>query len=76
MKRNTLRWFGHTERMKSEEFAKKVYVSETVDPSSRGRPLGRWKDRVKEYTHAIEMSYQRGTRTMTGWHGESTESMY
>ncbi len=42
-------WFGHSERMNSEEFVKKVYVSETGGPSRRGRPLGRWKDRVKEY---------------------------
>ncbi len=35
--------------MKSEEFVKKVYVSEMVGPNSRGRPLGRWKDRVKEH---------------------------
>ncbi len=49
MKRNTLRWFGHINRMGSEEFVKKVYVSESVGPSSRGRPHGRWKDRVKEY---------------------------
>ncbi len=26
-----------------------VYVSETVGPNSRGRPLGRKKDRIKEY---------------------------
>ncbi len=49
MKRNTLRWFGHIEGTGSEEFVKKVYVSESVGPSSRGRPLGRWRDRVKEY---------------------------
>ncbi len=48
-KRNTLRWFGHIKRMESEEFVKKVYVSESVGPNSRGRPLGRWRDRVKEY---------------------------
>ncbi len=35
--------------MNSEEFVKKVYVSEIEGPSRRGRPLGRWKDRVKEY---------------------------
>ncbi len=33
----------------SEEFVKKVYVSESVGPSSRGRPPGRRRDRVKEY---------------------------
>ncbi len=42
--------------MNSEEFVKKVYVSETVGPNGetegpnrRGRPLGRWKDREKGY---------------------------
>ncbi len=30
-------------------FVKKVYVSEMKGHSRRGRPLGRWKDRVKEY---------------------------
>ncbi len=54
-KKSTLRWFGHTERMESEE---KVYVSKTVGPNSRGRPLGRWRDRVKEYM--CERCYQRG----------------
>ena len=49
MKRNTLRCFGHVERMKSEEFVKNVYVSETESSNQQGRPLGRWKDRVKEY---------------------------
>ena len=28
-KRNLLRWFGHVKKEKSEEFMKKVYVSET-----------------------------------------------
>ncbi len=28
---------------------KKVYVSESVGPNSRGRPPERWRDRVKEY---------------------------
>ncbi len=36
-------------KMKSQEFVMKVYVSETVGPNSRGRLVGRWKDRVKEY---------------------------
>ncbi len=54
-----LRWFGHTERMKSEEFVKKVYVSEGVGPSSRGRPPRRWRDRVKE--HMYERGASRGS---------------
>ncbi len=55
VKRNTLRWFGHIERMGSEEFVTKVYVSEGVGPSSRGRPPGRWRDRVKEYVCVREV---------------------
>ncbi len=49
VKRNTLGLFVYIERMQSEEFMKKVYVSEIVDPDRRGRSLGRWKDGVKEY---------------------------
>ena len=41
--------FGHIERMGNEEFVKKVYMSESVGPNSRGRPPGRWRDRVREY---------------------------
>ncbi len=33
----------------SEEFVKKVYMSESEGPNSRGRSPGRWRDRVKEY---------------------------
>ncbi len=49
VKRNTLRWFGHIERMGSEKFVRKVDMSESVGLSSRGRPHRRWRDRVKEY---------------------------
>ncbi len=49
MKRSTLRWFGHIERMENEEFVKEVYRSSVVGPSRRERPLGRWEDKVKEY---------------------------
>ncbi len=41
----------YIERMGSEEFVKKMYVSESVGPSSRGRPPGKWRDRVKEYMY-------------------------
>ncbi len=41
--------FGHNERMGNEEFVKKVYLSSVEGPNKRGRPLGRWEDRVKEY---------------------------
>ncbi len=49
VKRNILRWFGHIERMVSKKSVKKVYMSESVGPNSRGRPTVRWRNRVKEY---------------------------
>ncbi len=49
VKRSTLRWFGHIKRMENEEFVKKVYRSSVEDPNRRGRPLGRWENKVKEY---------------------------
>ncbi len=49
MKRSTLRWFGHIERTGNEEFVKKVYLSSVEGMNRRGRPLGRWEDRVKEH---------------------------
>ncbi len=45
VKRSTLRWFGHIERI----FVKKVYRSSVEGLNRRGRPLGRWEDKVKEY---------------------------
>ncbi len=46
--------------MGSEEFVKKVYMSESVGANSRGRPLGRWRDRVKEYM--CERGATRGSK--------------
>ncbi len=48
VKRSTLRWFGHIERMKNEKFVK-MYLSSVEGPNRRGRPLGRWEARVKGY---------------------------
>ncbi len=58
MLKNTLRWFGYIERMNCEEFVKKMYVSEIKGPSRGGRPLGRWKDKVKEYSRLGEVLSQ------------------
>ena len=51
VKRNVMRWVGHIEKKNNEKFVKKVHVSEIVVPSRRGRPVVRWKDKVKEYLH-------------------------
>ncbi len=49
VKRNSLGLFGHIERMEYEESVKKVYRSSVEGPNRRGRPLGRWEDKVREY---------------------------
>ncbi len=49
VKRSTLRWFGHIERMGNEEFVKMVYLSSAEGTNRRERPLGRWEYKVKEY---------------------------
>ncbi len=49
VKTSTLRWFSHIERMGNEEFIKKTYLSSVEGTNSRGRPLGRWEDRMLEY---------------------------
>ena len=52
VKRNTSRKIGNLNRMKSEEFVKKVIrIKLNVVEGRRGRPLVRF-DRVKEYIHA------------------------
>ena len=60
VKNNNLMWFGHLERNESEEFVKKVYVSEIESATRKRRPVVRWKDRVKEYM------YKRGADTGVG----------
>ncbi len=56
VKRSTLRWFDHIERIGNEEFVKKVYFSSDEGTNRRGRPLVRWEDRVREYVN------ERGVR--------------
>ena len=50
-------------RKKSEEFVKKLYVSESWS-SRKGRSFVRWKDRVKEYMH--EFVVNRGSNKQGG----------
>lgn len=50
-------------RAKCEEFVKKVYVSKTVSPNSKERPLGKWRDRVEEYMCVGEVLLEEGLET-------------
>ncbi len=54
LKRSTLRWFGHTERMGNEEFVK-VCLGSVEGTNRRQRPLGRWEDRAREYVSEREV---------------------
>ncbi len=49
--------------MENEEFVKKVYWSSVEGPYRKGRPLGRWQDKVKEYVSERE-------RGEMGWSGQ------
>ncbi len=47
------------ERITNEEFVKRVYLRSAEGMNRRGRPLGRWKDRVKEYVSERGHSWAR-----------------
>ena len=46
VKRNTLRWFGHIERMDESVMTKRLYKSSIEGVGVRGRPPVKWEDRV------------------------------
>ena len=60
VKRSTLRWFGHMERMDESEITKRVYRSKIDAVGVRGRPPIRWDDRVMEYVNEREGGRFRG----------------
>ncbi len=41
------------------EFVKKVYRSSVEGTDRKGRPLGRWKDRVREYVSGNGFEWAR-----------------
>ncbi len=49
VKRQTLKWFGHMERMEEGTVTRRVYMSEIEGGNVRGRPPVKWRDRVQEY---------------------------
>ncbi len=54
VKRSTLRWFGHLERMDERELTKRIQRSKIDAGNVRGRPPINWKDRVMEYVRERE----------------------
>ncbi len=49
MKKQTLKWFGHIERMEEGKLTRRVYMIEIEGGNVKGRPPVKWRDRVQEY---------------------------
>ncbi len=70
MKRSTLRWFSHIERMGNEEFVKKVYLSSVEGTNRRERPLVRcgrvklWGVEVWWMKRAVEVKRKAYKKTL------------
>ena len=60
VKRNTLRWFGHIERMDESVMTKRLYKSSIEGVGVRGRPPVKWEDRVQEYVRERGVNGMRG----------------
>ncbi len=51
VKRSTLRWFGHLERMDKSELTKRIYKSNIDAGNVRERHPITWEDRGREQQH-------------------------
>ena len=49
VKRNTMRWYGHVQRMPEDRLAKQVYMSEALGVMGRGRPPMVWEKKAEQY---------------------------
>ncbi len=49
VQQQTLKWFGHMERMEEGKMTRRVYMSEIEGGNVRGRLPVKWRDRVQEY---------------------------
>ncbi len=59
VKRQTLKWFDHMERMEESKMTRRVYVSEIEGANAKGRPPVKWRDRVQEYIRERGERYLR-----------------
>ncbi len=49
VRRQTLKWFGHMERLEESKMTRGVYVSEIEGGNVKGRPPVEWRVRLQEY---------------------------
>ncbi len=54
VKRSTLRWCGHLERMDEIDLTKRMYKSKIDVGNVRGRHPIKWEDRILEYIRERE----------------------
>jgi len=47
MKRQSISWLGHLERMDEDRMPKKIFTQQFVGTRRRGRPRRRWKEEVE-----------------------------
>ena len=73
MKINTLRWYGHVQRIKDVRMAIRVFDSEATGRMGRGKALMTWERRVEEHV-GERVGRGRGTiESERGWQGEEEQ---
>ena len=58
VKRSSLRWFGHVERMESDRLTKRVYESGVEGERVRGRPRMRLRGGIEGYLRERGVSWE------------------
>ena len=62
IKKGTLRWFGHVERMNEERSVKRIYDAKVNGRRSRGRPRKTWHDQVNQILESGHVKSQNNRR--------------
>jgi len=69
VKCNTLRWFGHLDRMGESEMTRRIYKGGVDAAGVRERSPGKWEDRLLEYVR------ERGDKRLRGIESARVECM-
>jgi len=60
IKRQTITWLGHLERMKEDRMPKKIFTQELDGTRRRGRPRKRWKKKIERDLQVLGVRRCRG----------------